>query len=146
ADAAALLGAIAGVDSRDEATAASAGHSKTDYSEFLDPNGLKGARLGVCRARHMGYSPATDTLMEGALDRLKRLGAVIVDPADIATSGQFDESEYTVLLYEFKADLNKYFAEWAAGAPVKTLEDLIAFNERNKDRELVHFGQEILVE
>src|SRR5437867_1606320 len=107
ADAAALLGAITGVDSHDDATAASAGHSKTDYSEFLDPNGLKGARLGVCRAHHMGYSPATDALMEGGIDTLKRLGAVIVDPADIATSGQFDESEYTVLLYEFKADLNR---------------------------------------
>src|SRR5881628_454069 len=146
ADAAALLGAITGVDPGDEATSASRGQSKTDYSEFLDPNGLKGARLGVCRAHHMGYSPATDTLMEGAIDTLKRLGAIIVDPADIATSGQFDESEYTVLLYEFKADLNRYLAEWAAGGSAKTLEDLIAFNERQKEKELTHFGQEIFVQ
>src|SRR5881397_896247 len=82
ADAAILLGVIAGVDPRDEATAASAGRSRTEYTSVLDPAGLKGARLGVCRARFMGYSPATDALMEGAIDALKRVGAVIVDPAD----------------------------------------------------------------
>src|SRR2546426_1027689 len=88
ADAALLLGALTGVDPRDEATAASAGRSRTEYTSVLDPAGLKGARLGVCRSRFMGYSPATDALMEGAIDALKRLGAVIVDPADIATAGQ----------------------------------------------------------
>ena len=145
-DAAILLGALTGIDSGDEATAPSAGKSLTDYTGFLDRGGLKGARLGICRGRFMGYSPAVDALMEGALDTLKRLGAVIVDPADIATAGQFDESEYTVLLYEFKADLNRYLAEWAAGGTVKTLEDLIAFNERQKEKELTYFGQEILVQ
>ena len=144
ADAATLLGVLAGVDARDDATAASAGQSRPDYTAFLDPNGLKGARLGVCRSHFMGYSPATDALMEGAIDALKRLGAVIVDPADIATAGQFDDAEFTVLLYEFKADLNRYLADWAAGA--KTLEDLIGFNERNKERELPYFGQEIFVQ
>src|SRR5947209_5428725 len=144
ADASVLLGALAGVDPRDDATATSAGQARTDYTAFLDPNGLKGARLGVCRSHFMGYSPATDALMEGAIDALKRLGAVIVDPADIATAGQFDDAEFTVLLYEFKADLNRYLADWAAGA--KTLEDLIGFNERNKERELPYFGQEIFVQ
>src|SRR3989449_2568962 len=81
----------------------------------------------------MGYSPATDALMEGAIDALKRMGAVIVDPADITTAGQFDDSEFAVLLYEFKADLNKYLGEWAPTAGAKTLEDLIAFNERTKE-------------
>jgi amidase len=146
ADAAALLGALAGVDPADEATAASAGHSRGDYSEFLDPKGLQGARLGVCRAHYMGYSAPTDALMEKALETLKRLGAVIVDPADILTAGQFDESEYAVLLYEFKADLNRYLAEWAPGASSKNLADLIAFNEAHKDRELAYFGQEIFTE
>jgi len=94
----------------------------------------------------MGYSPATDALMETAIDALKRLGAVIVDPADIATAGQFDDSEFAVLLYEFKADLNRYLAEWAPGAAARTLEDLIAFNERAKDREMPYFGQEIFVQ
>src|SRR6185437_16090336 len=99
ADAATLLGALTGVDPRDEATAASAGRSRTEYTSVLDPAGLKGARLGVCRSRFMGYSPAADALMEGAIDALKRIGAVIVDPADIATAGQFDDSEFAVLLY-----------------------------------------------
>jgi amidase len=146
ADAATLLGALTGVDERDEATAASVGQSRPDYKSFLDPNGLKGARLGVCRSRFMGYSPATDAVMEGAIDTLKRQGAVIVDPADIATASQFDDSEFAVLLYEFKADLNTYLAGWAPGTTAKTLEDLIAFNERNKDKELVYFGQEIFVQ
>src|SRR5205809_256705 len=83
ADAAILLSALTGVDARDEATAANAGRSRTEYTSVLDPVGLKGARLGVCRSRFMGYSPATDALLEGAIDALIRMGAVIVDPSDI---------------------------------------------------------------
>jgi len=146
ADAATLLGALSGVDPRDDATAASAGHSASDYSAALDPAGLKSARLGVCRSHFMGYSPGADAVMEGAIDALKRLGAVIVDPADIATAGQFDDSEFAVLLYEFKADLNRYLAEWAPGATAKTLADLIAFNDRNKGQEMPYFGQEIFTQ
>jgi amidase len=84
--------------------------------------------------------------MEGAIDTLKRLGAVIVDPADITTAGQSDDSEFAVLLYEFKADLNRYLAGLASGAPAKTLADLIAFNEGAKDKEMPYFGQEIFVQ
>ncbi len=146
ADAATLLGVLTGVDSKDDATAASAGQSRTDYSSFLDANGLKGARLGVCRSHYMGYSAATDALMETAMDVLKRAGAVIVDPADIATAGQTDDSEFAVLLYEFKADLNRYLADWAPGGGPRTLADLIEFNERAKDKELIYFGQEIFVQ
>jgi amidase len=146
ADAAALLGALTGVDPQDDATAASAGQARPDYTAALDPNGLKGARLGVCRSHFMGYSPATDALMETALAALKRLGAVIVDPADITTAGQFDDSEFAVLLYEFKADLNRYLPAWAPGAAAKTLADVIAFNEHNRDREMPYFGQEIFVQ
>ena len=146
ADAAALLGALTGVDPQDDATAASAGQARGDYTGALDPNGLQGARLGVCRSHFMGYSPATDALMETALDVLKRLGAIVVDPADITTAGQFDDTEFSVLLYEFKADLNRYLAAWVPGAGAKTLEDLIAFNEHAKDREMPYFGQEIFVQ
>ncbi|HYL55292.1 MAG TPA: amidase [Gemmatimonadales bacterium] len=146
ADAATLLGVLTGVDSRDDATAASAGQSRSDYGSFLDPTGLKGARLGVCRSHYMGYSPATDALMETAMDVLKRAGAVIVDPADIATAGQTDDSEFAVLLYEFKTDLNRYLADWAPGNGPKTLADLIDFNEHARDKELVYFGQEIFVQ
>ena len=146
ADAATLLGALTGLDVRDDATAGSAGQSRTDYTTFLDPKGLQGARLGVCRSHFMGYSPAADVLMEAAIDALKRSGAVIVDPADIPTAGQTDDSEYAVLLYEFKADLNRYLADLPPGGGPKTLEDLIAFNERAKDKELIYFGQEIFVQ
>jgi amidase len=146
ADAATLLGALTGVDPHDDATAASAGHSASDYSASLDPAGLKGARLGVCRSHFMGYSPGTDAVMEGAIDALKRLGAVIVDPADIATAGQFDDSEFAVLLYEFKADLNRYLADWTPGATAKTLADLIAFNDHNRAEEMPYFGQEIFAQ
>jgi amidase len=145
ADAAVLLGALTGVDARDEATAASVGQSRSDYTTSLDAKGLKGARLGVCRSHFMGYSAGTDALMEAAIDVLKRAGAVVVDPADITTAGQTDDSEFAVLLYEFKADLNRYLADWAAGGP-KTLEELIGFNERMRDKELTYFGQEIFVQ
>src|SRR5437868_2407926 len=146
ADAATLLGALTGVDPHDDATAASAGHSASDYSASLDSAGLKGARLGVCRSHFMGYSPGADAVMEGAIDALKRLGAVIVDPADIATAGQFDDSEFAVLLYEFKTDLNRYLTERAPGATAKTLADLIAFNDRNRSQEMPYFGQEIFAQ
>jgi len=146
ADAATLLGALTGVDPHDDATAASAGHAASDYAASLDPAGLKGARLGVCRSHFMGNSPGADALMEAAIDALKRLGAVIVDPADITTVGQFDDSEFAVLLYEFKADLNRYLAEWAPGATAKTLADLIAFNDRTKGQEMPYFGQEIFTQ
>jgi amidase len=146
ADAAVLLGALTGVDPQDDTTAASAGQARTAYTDALDPNGLKGARLGVCRSHFTGYSPATDALMEAALDAVKRLGAVVVDPADITTAGQFDDSEFAVLLYEFKADLSRYLSTWVPGSGAKTLADLIAFNEHNKDREMPYFGQEIFIQ
>jgi amidase len=143
ADAAALLGVLAGTDGDDAATAAAAGHIEADYTKFLDPNGLKGARIGVARAKLFGYSNVTDKLAEAALDAMKQAGAVLVDPADIPHIGEYDDAEFTVLLYEFKADLNAYLAGLGAQAPNKTLADLIAWNERNKDRELAYFGQDI---
>ena len=144
AGAAALLGALAGVDPRDAATAVGRGKAAADYTEFLDPNGLKGARIGVARAKFFGYSSETDALAEAALMAMKRLGAVIVDPADIPHAGEFDDAEFEVLLYEFKADLNAYLAEWAPGAPVRTLADVIAFNEQHRDREMPYFGQDTM--
>ena len=143
ADAAALLGVLAGVDPDDAATAAAGGHIEADYTKFLDPNGLKGARIGVARAKFFGYSSVTDKLVAAAIDAMKQAGAVIVDPADIPHAGEYDDAEFTVLLYEFKADLNAYLAGLGAQAPNKTLGDLIAWNDRNHDRELAYFGQEI---
>ncbi len=117
-----------------------------EYSASLDANGLKGARIGVARKKCFGYSPEADALVEAAIDVLRRQGAVIVDPADIPHLGDYDDSEFTGLLYEFKTDLNAYLAEWAPRAPIKTLADLIAFNETNKARELQYFGQETLIQ
>jgi amidase len=142
-DAALVLGAIAGVDPLDAATAASRGHTETDYTRFLEPGGLKGARIGVARDHFMGYSAPTDTLVDGAIKEMQRLGAVIIDPANIATAGKFDDSELDVLLYEFKADLNSYLTGLGPTSPVKTLADVIAFNQRTRDREMPYFGQDL---
>jgi len=144
-DAAILLTALAGIDSRDAETAKSKGQSKPDYTKFLDANSLKGARIGVARAKFFGFSDVVDELMLAAVDEMKRQGATIVDPADIPTAGKFDDSELEVLLYEFKADLNAYLASLGPKAPVKSMADIIAFNERNKEREMPYFAQELMV-
>jgi len=144
-DAAILLGALAGVDPRDPATQASEGHGAADYTQFLDAAGLKGARIGVARAKLFGYHAATDRLVEAAIDTMRRLGAVIVDPADIPHTGEYDDSELDVLLYEFKADLNRYLADLGAAAPVHTLAELIDFNTRHAAEEMPYFEQELFV-
>jgi len=141
-DAAIVLGALTGVDPEDSATAASAGKSQTDYAQYCDPNGLKGARIGVAR-KYFGFNDAVDALMEQALDVMKKQGATLVDPADIETLGKFDDSELTVFLYELKADLNAYLARLGPSAPVRTLKDIIDFNERNRDKEMPYFGQDM---
>jgi amidase len=145
ADAAALLGAMAGLDERDEATRAARGKIQADYTRFLDPEGLKGARIGVLRKRVTGYSPATDRIFEESLEAMKRAGAVLVDPADLTTAGQFDDAEFEVLLYEFKADLDRYLAELGPGAPVHSLREAIEFNDKNRERVMPYFGQELFV-
>jgi amidase len=146
ADAATLLGVMAGVDSRDRATAAGARHTQGDYSQFLQPGGLRGLRIGVARARFFGYSHATDQLAEDALKLLRREGAVLVDPADIPHIGEYDDAELQVLLYELKADLNSYLSGTNARSGCKTLKDVIDFNERQRDREMPYFGQELFLQ
>ena len=143
-DAATLLGALTGVDPGDSATAASAGKSYTDYTQFCDPNGLKGARIGVAR-KYFGFSDAVDALMEQALDVMKRQGATVVDPAEIETLGKFDESELLIFMYELKADLNAYLARLGPNAPVRTLKDIIDFNEHNREKEMPYFGQDLFI-
>jgi amidase len=145
-DAALLLGALTGVDPRDKATAASAGKALTDYTKALRPDALKGARIGVARKRYFGYHPDTDRLVEQAIADMKAQGATIVDPADIPTAAQLDGCEFEVLLYEFKADLNAYLGALGPGAKIHSLADLIAFDEKEKAREMPFFGQEIAVQ
>jgi amidase len=143
-DAAILLGALAGFDTRDTATAQGRGKALTDYTKFLDASALRGARIGVAR-KFAGFNDGVDKLLNDAIDAMKRAGAVVIDPADLATAGKFDSTEFDVLLYEFKADLNAYLAGLGPDAPVKSLKEIIDFNEKNRDREMPYFGQDIMV-
>ncbi len=144
-DAAILLNGLVGVDPRDRATSTSRAKGFTDYTQFLQLDGLRGARIGVAREKFFGYSTTADKVIEDAIEQLKRLGAVVVDPANIPTAGKFDDTEFEVLLYEFKADLNAYLASLGPRAPVRTLKDIIDFNERNREKEMPYFGQEIML-
>jgi amidase len=144
ADAATVLGAMTGVDPRDSATAASQGHSFKDYRQFLDPNGLRGARIGVWREGVFGISPEGDAIAETAISELSRLGATVVDPADIPNVNDVFDPEFTVLLFEFKADIAAYLSE-LSNTSMRTLADLIAFNDAHADQELRWFGQEIFL-
>jgi amidase len=142
-DAALVLAAIAGADARDSATAASAGHA-VDLVAGLDGATLKGVRIGVLRGPFAGYSPRADKVVDEAIAKMKALGADIVDPVELPHAGKYDDSELDVLQYEFKTDLNAYLAT-RKGVAVKTLAELIAFNEKNSDKELPHFGQELFL-
>jgi len=143
-DAAILLGSLAGYDARDAATAESCGHAVADYAAGLDRTALLGARIGVHR-KAFGFHRDVDLLLEEALRAMKGEGAVLVDPADIPHVGEYDESELVVLLYELKADLNAYLAALGPKAPVKTLADVIAFNEAHRKEEMPYFGQELFL-
>ncbi|HXR98021.1 MAG TPA: amidase [Terriglobales bacterium] len=113
-----------------------------DYTESLDASGLKGARLGVAH-KFFGISDASDYVMQQALEALRGLGALLVDPADLPSQGKFDQSEALVLSYELKADMNAYLAQ-RPGAPAN-LAALIEFNEKNRPREMPYFGQDLFI-
>jgi amidase len=140
-DAAILLGALTGVDPGDKATTASVGKSFTDYTKFLVADGLRGARIGVLR-KAFGFNAAVDKLMEAAAEAMKKQGATLVDPVEIETSGKFGDTEFLGFMYELKADLNAYLAWLGPDAPVKTLKEIIEFNEKNAAKEMPFFGQE----
>jgi amidase len=141
ADAASLLGALAGFDDEDAETHIPRGTIYTDYTQFLDTGGLKGARIGIAREM-LGYNPLVDKLFDEAVEVLRSQGAEVIDNISFENRRKWGGPSYQVLLYEFKADLNKYLAEHPS-APVKSLEEIIAFNEANSDREMPWFGQEI---
>ena len=144
-DAAILLSALTGVDPDDAATTAPARASRnTDYAQYCDPNGLKGARIGVAR-KYFGFSDAVDALMEQALDVMKKQGATLVDPADIETLGKFDDSELLVFMYELKADLNAYLARLGPSAPVQHAERHHRLQRTQPQKEMPYFGQDLFV-
>jgi amidase len=143
-DAAILLGGAVGVDPRDEATSSSEGNFHTDYAQFCDPAGLQGARIGVARS-FTGFDPRVTALFEDAIQAMADAGAVIVDPANLPQAAWNDELPLLLLEYEFKADLNAYLATLGPDVRVKTLADIIEFNEQNAELEMPHFGQERMI-
>lgn len=144
ADAAAVLGSLTGVDPRDAKTAGSAGNFSRDYLQFVNPDGLAGARIGVGR-QFTGATPETDEVFESALQVMRDAGAILIDPVEVPTFDAFnaDPAETIVLVFEFKRDLNAYLAT-RTGVPIRTLADLIQFNLDHADEELQFFGQELL--
>ena len=143
-DAAILLGVLAGTDPGDPATAHSSLKGQKDYTRFLDVNGLRGARVGVAR-NFFGLHPAVDELMELSLAEMKRRGALLIDPVAVHKPPELEAAEIEVLRYEMKADMNAYLAQLGPGAPIRTLKDIIRFNEQHRNQELQWFGQEELV-
>ncbi|HUG39567.1 MAG TPA: amidase [Longimicrobiales bacterium] len=142
ADAAALLGVLAGSDPRDPSTAG--GRGEAHYTRFLDPEALAGARIGVVREQMTGYHAGTDRLFDAALADLQAAGVTVLDSLELPHQGHYGQAEWTILLYEFRDGLNAYLAGLGAGAPVRTLADVIAFNERERARSMPYFRQEIL--
>jgi amidase len=141
ADAAILLGALTGLDPRDPATAAAEGKALVDYSPYLDPDGLKRARIGVARS-YFGFDPRVDQIMEACLRVMKEQGAELVDPVELLDENKLAKRELEVLLYEFKEDLNCYLAMRGSSVPVRTLEEIIRYNEAHQSRVMPFFGQE----
>jgi amidase len=142
ADAAAILSALVGPDPRDPQTGPAADFVGTDYTEYLDANGLQGKRIGIERS-HFGNHPVVDSLMEDAIAAMSTAGATIVDDTVIETRSQFSQASFQILLYELKTDLAAYLEMSGRPNGLATLADVIAFNEANADREMPYFGQEI---
>lgn len=142
-DAVLLLNALTGRDPRDATT--SSAPDAVDYTRALDAAALRGARLGVVRTRMGGYNAETDRLLDRAVAELRAAGAVIVDSLAVPHHGEYGGAEWTILLHEFRHDLNEYLAWLGDALTVRTLADLIAFNERDREHSMPHFGQEIFL-
>jgi amidase len=143
-DAALILGLLTGFDDGDQASHNGVGKVLQDYTRYLDPDGLKGSRIGVAR-NFFGFHVRVDELMEKAIQAMHEKGAEIIDTANIATVKEIEKYEFDVLLYEFKTDLNRYLSSLPETISSRSLKDLIAFNEANKDKEMPWFGQDIFL-
>ena len=144
ADAALLLTVLAASDARDAATIDASARA-VDYTQFLQRDGLKGKRIGVVKSQFGGRNDLASTVIERALDVLKAQGATLIDVAELPNASKYGQSEYEVLLYEFKADMAAYLAEFAPNLAIKSLADIMAFNEKNRDRVMPYFAQEHMV-
>jgi len=140
ADAAILLSVLSGVDENDQATTAAAEHIETDYSQYLKADGLIDARIGVSR-NYWGFDPRVDRIMDHAVDLLKSLGAKIISPANVDKESKYGKSEVEVLLYEFHADVDVYLGQHPM-APVRSLKEVTAYNQKNKSKSMPYFMQE----
>jgi amidase len=140
-DAAILLGALVGVDPADAVTLESRGKSATDYTKFLDVAGLSGKRIGIEKSFLEGHEDVV-ALYKGAIEVLKKQGATVVEVELRKELKETGNAEFTVLQYEFKAGLNRYLSK--ANAKVKTLADVIAFNQQNQAKAMPFFKQETL--
>jgi len=143
ADAVALLGPLAGPDPSDAATTTADANVLSDYTQCLDPGSLRGARIGVAR-NFDGFHPLVVELFEAALDQMMKAGAVVIDGTDLDTTTWTDKLPLTVLEFEFRDGLNNYLAN-LGHATLATIDDLVEFNGRNADRELIHFGQQRII-
>ena len=144
-DAAILLGTMAAADEEDAATQNKDRANVNDYTQFLNKDGLKGARIGVLR-QYFGFLPSVDKIMEASLKILQKQGAILIDPIVIDTLGKFDDSEGAVLRYELKADMAAYLKHRGNGTSFHTLKDLIDFNEKHADKEMPYFNQELFLQ
>jgi amidase len=144
ADAAALLGPLTGVDDNDDITSESTGKTFTDYTKFLDAEGLKGKKIGILRDA-FGINEKVDSIMEKSISILKSKGAEVIDSIKIDNSNKFGSASFALLQFEFKDGLNKYLAGLGSESPIKSLEELINFNEENRDECMPYFEQEILI-
>ncbi len=143
-DAATLLGGMVGVDPDDTVTEESRDKLQTDYTQYLDPNGLNGARIGVAR-NFFGFNDEVDRIMGVAIEAMKKQGAEIVDPANVASAEKLWETEFEVLLHEFKADLRIYLEKLGPEVAVRSLKDVIEFNDQNRETVMPYFGQDIMI-
>lgn len=144
ADAAALLGGMTGVDLDDARTTESDGRAETDYTKYLTAEGLNGAKIGIWRAE--GFHPSVHPVLEAAIAAMKSAGATVIDPVEVPTLGTFGDAVSLLMRCEFKATLNAYLGALGPDAKVRSLEDLIAFNERHRAREMWFYGQEFLIQ
>lgn len=145
ADAAALLAMMLGVDERDPATERLGDRADALRSALLSPQAVTGAKLGIARELFQMH-PLVDPVFEKAITALREMGAEVVDPIDLPSTSELSRADYTVMIFEYKAGLNAYFASLGPDARIKNIDDLIAFNEREAARELWLFGQERLIE
>ncbi|MFW9972885.1 MAG: amidase [Candidatus Odinarchaeota archaeon] len=143
-DAAILLSVIAGKDPEDHSTIRHEYNIPSDYTEFLDPKGLKGARIGVAR-NHFGNNDLIDKVVEGVIEKMKELGAEIIDPIELKTINDLRDPEFQVLLYDFKHDLNNYLSRYGPINSIKNLDDLIMYNNEHQKEVMAYFGQELFI-